>query len=209
MSPVTRVVAIRHGQTDWNAQSRLQGHTDVALNPVGRAQAASLAEALRHEGLSRVISSDLGRAAATARALAEPLGLALHLDTGLRERGFGAMEGFNYRELGSQRADWAARWRAREPDFEPPGGESLANFHARCVAAAERLARLHPGQSIALVTHGGVLDCLYRAAAGIGLDAARTWQLGNAAINRLLYTGEGFTLIGWNDRQHLDAVGVD
>jgi probable phosphoglycerate mutase len=73
-------------------------------------------------------------------------------------------------------------------------------------AVAQRLAGAHPGGCIALVSHGGVLDSLYRAATGLALDAPRSWQLGNAAINRLLYTGRGFTLVGWNDRAHLDLA---
>ena len=71
--------------------------------------------------------------------------------------------------------------------------------------AATRLAARHPGQTVALVAHGGVLDCLYRAASRIELDAPRTWQLGNASINRLLYSDEGLAMVGWNDSRHLDA----
>lgn len=208
MSEATRIIAIRHGETDWNVQSRLQGHSDIPLNATGLAQAATLAEALRHEGLSHVYSSDLGRAVQTAHALAGPLGLPLITDTGLRERGFGQMEGLSYRELDETRPEWATPWRARVPDFTPPDGESLITLHARVAAVAQRLASAHPGGCIALVTHGGVLDSLYRAATGLALDAPRSWQLGNAAINRLLYTGRGFTLVGWNDRQHLDAPGA-
>lgn len=202
----TRIVAIRHGQTAWNAESRLQGQLDIPLNPLGRAQAARLAEALRDEGLELVVSSDLGRAADTARALAEPLALPLHFDPGLRERGFGTMEGRTFQQIDEETPDWGRRWRGRDPDFEPPGGERLSDFYSRSIAAVEALARAHAGRSIALVTHGGVLDCLYRAAARIELQAGRTWQLGNAAINRLLHTPEGFVLVGWNDHQHLMAL---
>lgn len=205
MSGATRIVAIRHGETAWNAESRLQGQIDIPLNAVGRAQAARLAQALREEGLCAVVSSDLGRALDTARAFADALALPLVADAGLRERCFGQMEGMTYQEIDAKRPTWSASWRARDPDFAPPGGETLNLFHARCVAAAGAIARRHAGQSIALVTHGGVLDCLYRVAAGIELSAPRTWHLGNAAINRLLHTGEGFTLVGWNDSQHLEA----
>jgi 2,3-bisphosphoglycerate-dependent phosphoglycerate mutase len=80
----------------------------------------------------------------------------------------------------------------------------LRAFDARSIATATRIAAAHSGRSIAIVTHGGVLDCLYRAAAGITLEAPRSWALGNAAINRLLYTPRGFTLVGWSDTAHLD-----
>lgn len=209
MSEVTRIIAIRHGQTAWNAESRLQGQLDIPLNALGRAQAAQLAEALRDEGISTVISSDLGRAADTARALAQPLGLPLVFEAGLRERGFGAMEGRTFQELDEHEPEMALRWRRRDPDFGPPGGERLSEFYDRSVATADALARAHAGRTIVLVTHGGVLDCLYRAATRIELQATRTWQLGNAAINRLLHTPEGFSLVGWNDHQHLLALAAE
>ena len=205
---VTRIVAIRHGETAWNAESRLQGQIDVPLNPRGRAQAATLAEALRGEGLAAVVSSDLGRAWQTALALAGPLGLPLSAESGLRERGFGVLEGLTYAEIERQQPEMARRWRQREPDFEPEGGESLVRFSARCLATADRLAAAHAGQAVALVCHGGVLDCLYRAAAHIPLDVSRTWALGNASINRLLRSPHGFSRVGWDDRRHLDALDL-
>ena len=203
---VTRIIAIRHGETAWNAESRLQGQIDVPLNALGRAQAATLAEALHGEGLAAVVSSDLGRAWQTALALAWPLGLPLSANPGLRERGFGVLEGLTYAEIDSQQPEMARRWRHREPDFEPEGGESLVRFSARCLATAEQLAAAHTGQAVALVCHGGVLDCLYRAAAGIPLDLPRTWVLGNAGINRLLWTPQGWARVGWDDRRHLDKL---
>jgi 2,3-bisphosphoglycerate-dependent phosphoglycerate mutase len=205
----TRIIAIRHGETDWNAGSRLQGHQDVPLNDLGRRQAARLAEALADEGITAVISSDLGRAAETARAFALPLGLPLSFDPGLRERGFGLLEGHTYGEIEQRFPDMALRWRARDPGFGPPGGESLSDFFARSVATATRWAAAHAGSTVALVTHGGVLDCLYRAALRLELQAPRTWQLGNAAVNRLLYTGDGFSVVGWNDHQHLAVLVRD
>jgi probable phosphoglycerate mutase len=208
-SEPTRIVAIRHGETAWNAEGRLQGQLDIPLNAMGRAQAARLAEALRDEGLTAVIASDLARAWHTAEALARPLGLPLAADRGLRERGFGLFEGLTRDEVAARWPDAHARWQRREPGFAPPGAESLDDFSARCVSAAAALARAHAGGSIALVCHGGVLDCLYRAATGAALDAPRTWQLGNAGINRLLFTGSGFTLVGWNDQRHLDALSLD
>ncbi|MHB1249320.1 MAG: histidine phosphatase family protein, partial [Polaromonas sp.] len=101
------------------------------------------------------------------------------------------------------------RWRKRDPEFSPPGGESLLALRSRVVAAAERLAARHPGELIALVGHGGVMDVLYRAATRLDIQAPRTWALGNAAINRLLWSPEGFTLVGWADTQHLDDKALD
>jgi probable phosphoglycerate mutase len=203
----TRVLVIRHGQTDWNAQTRLQGHTDIPLNAEGRAQAERLRAALQGEVLDAVYSSDLQRAHDTARAVAAATGAALTLDLGLRERAFGAFEGASFAELDQRWPEDAARWRRREPGFAPPGGgEALQDFYDRCVATAERLAAAHPGGAIALVAHGGVLDSLYRAAARVALDAPRTWVVANASINRLLYSASGFVLVGWNDDAHLNAA---
>jgi 2,3-bisphosphoglycerate-dependent phosphoglycerate mutase len=201
---VTRVLAIRHAQTDWNAGLRLQGHTDVPLNAEGRSQAARLAAALRGQPLDAVYTSDLARARDTARAVAEACGAPLHLAPALRERAFGRFEGVRRDEIARRWPDEAERWRRREPGYAPPdGGESLLDFHARCMAAATRLAAAHPGGAIALVAHGGVLDSLYRAAVGVPLDAPRSWVLANASLNRLLYNGRGFVLVGWNDDGHL------
>jgi len=200
----TRVLLVRHGQTDWNAQTRLQGHTDIPLNDAGLDQATRLQAALQGETLDAVYSSDLQRAADTARAVCRATGAPLTLEPRLRERAFGRFEGVPFAEIEQRWPDDARRWRGRDPDFGPPdGGEVLRTFYERCVAVALERAAAHPGGAIALVAHGGVLDCLYRAATGVPLDAPRTWILANASINRLLYTGSGFTLVGWNDDAHL------
>ena len=200
----TRIVAIRHGETAWNAASRLQGQLDIPLNLQGQRQADSLAEALRDEGLTAVYSSDLARAWQTAQALAAPLGLALLPEPGLRERCFGHFEGLTYAQIDARWPEQARRWRQRELDFVPEGAESLRLFHARCLATVERLAAAHVGQAIALVCHGGVLDSLFRAANHLALNLPRQWILGNAAINRLLHSPQGLRVVGWNDARHLE-----
>jgi probable phosphoglycerate mutase len=205
MESVTRLLVLRHGQTDWNVDQRIQGQLDIALNDHGRWQAAQLALALTGEELHAVYSSDLQRAAETAAPLARAGGLVVQTDNALRERAFGDFEGVSFREIEQRWPDAAQRWRRREPDFAPGGGETLRQFYERSVRAATRLAARHPGQTVALVAHGGVLDCLYRAAGRLELDAPRTWILGNASINRLLYSDEGLALVGWNDSRHLDG----
>ncbi len=202
----TRVIAIRHGETAWNAQARLQGQLDIELNDAGRRQAQQVADALADDGIAALYSSDLLRAAQTAQAIAARCGLAVTPDAGLRERGFGIFEGHTWADLERLWPEQARRWREREVDFSPQGGETLNDFYARSVACASRLAARHPGETIALVAHGGVLDCLYRAATRVSLQATRTWQLGNASINRLLFYGENFTLVGWGDTLHLEAA---
>jgi probable phosphoglycerate mutase len=211
MPEPTRVFALRHGRTAWNAEQRIQGHIDVPLDDTGFWQAKRLAEALAAEGLDAIYSSDLQRARATAEALARTTAAPLVTDPALRERAFGRFEGETFAEIEARWPEEAARWRRREPGFGPGGGEALETFNARVVGTAGAMAARHPGQTIALVAHGGVLDCLYRAAAGVDLHAPRSWPLGNAAINRLLWHGEGFVLVGWNDLAHLEssAEGVE
>jgi probable phosphoglycerate mutase len=205
----TRVLLVRHGETDWNVQTRLQGHTDIPLNAAGRWQAECLRQALQGEALDAVYSSDLQRAWQTAEAVASATGAPLQAEPALRERGFGCFEGLTHAELEARWPDDARRWRQREPAFAPAGGENLIDFHARCLGATLRLAAQHPGGSIALVAHGGVLDSLYRAATHVPLDAPRSWRMANATLNRLLYNGQGLKLVGWDDDSHLVPPPAD
>lgn len=205
----TRLVAIRHGETAWNAVQRLQGWQDIPLNPRGRRQAAALGPALAGEGLVAVVTSDLQRAHQTGEALAVALGLPLLAEPGLRERGFGVLEGLTPAQIEADRPDDARCWRTRAPAWRPDGGESLLDVQARSLAAVERIAARFAGQAVALVSHGGVVDLLYRAATRVPLDLPRSWALGNATINRLLHTPQGLTLVGWNDTAHLDALAAD
>jgi probable phosphoglycerate mutase len=206
---VTRIFAIRHGETAWNLATRIQGQLDIDLNDTGQRQARQLAHALADERLGAIYASDLQRALDTARPVSLRTGVGVISDTGLRERGFGVFEGQTYAEIAQRWPAEALRWRQRDPEFGPAGGETLAAFYARSVACATRLAARHPGETIALVAHGGVLDCLYRAATRVSLQAPRTWQVGNASINRLLYSPGGFSLVGWNDALHLEVTGFD
>ena len=183
---------------------RIQGQLDIPLDDTGRWQAARLGQALAGETLAAVYSSDLQRALVTAQALVAATGAPLHTNPLLRERGFGRFEGHLYAEIDRDWPEEAERWRRREAGFGPGGGEVLQAFYSRCVDTVCALADKHSGETIAIVAHGGVLDCLYRAAVGLALDAPRSWQLGNATINRLLFNGEGLALVGWNDTGHLE-----
>lgn len=204
-----RLLAIRHGETAWNVDARIQGHIDIPLNDHGLQQAQRLGRALAEGDRPDVLySSDLLRAQATATAVATACGLTVRLDKALRERCFGVFEGSTLEEVRERDPALADRWRRREPDFVPPGGESLAMFYERCVGAVLGLLARHPGQTVAIVAHGGVLDCLYRAATGVALDAHRSWSIENASVNRLLCSEGRLTLTGWGDVSHLGQVGV-
>ncbi len=202
---VTRLIVVRHGRTAWNADGRIQGHLDIELDALGRRQADALADALDGADVQAIYSSDLRRAAQTAEPLARRLRLPATIDAGLRERAFGRYEGLSFAEIDARWPDQAERWRRRDPEFAAPEGETLRAFRARAVAAVLRLAHAHAGEQIVLVTHGGVLDLLYREAARLPVDAPRTWPLANAGINRLLHADQGLMLVGWGDVAHLPA----
>ena len=205
----TRILALRHGETGWNASGRIQGQLDIDLNARGRWQAARLAQALAESAaadqpIAALYSSDLKRAWSTSEPLAAALQLPLIAEPALRERAFGIFEGRTFDEIKAAWPEQAESWRKRDPDFAPAeGGESLRAFRDRIVAVVQRLAARHAGAQIALVAHGGVMDVLYRAATRQDIQDVRSWTLQNAAINRLLWTPAGLTLVGWADAQHL------
>jgi probable phosphoglycerate mutase len=207
----TRILAIRHGETAWNVDTRLQGHLDIPLNEEGLRQAEHLARALaEREEVNAIYASDLSRAHATAQAIAQAMGHTVSTHVGLRERHFGVFQGRTFDEVEAELPDHAWHWRKRTPDWSPPeGGESLLALRERIVRTVDELAARHAGQQIVLVAHGGVLDILYRAATRLDLQAPRTWELTNTAVNRLLWTSQGLSLVGWGDTSHLDALGQD
>lgn len=206
----TRIIALRHGQTAWNSDARIQGHLDIPLDDTGRWQARRAAQALADEQIDAIYASDLARAADTARAIAQVHGRPLILEPGLRERHFGSFQGQTFAQVEADQPEVALRWRKRDPDFAPPeGGESLARLYERIQRVTGDIAARHPGEQIVLVAHGGVMDLLYRLATGQGLLAPRTWALGNASINRLLWTPEGLSLVGWSDVRHLEGGSLD
>jgi 2,3-bisphosphoglycerate-dependent phosphoglycerate mutase len=206
----TRIIAVRHGETAWNVAARIQGQLDVGLNDTGRWQARRVGEALASEDIATVYTSDLGRAHQTAQSIGKATGVPVVPDQGLRERSFGLFEGKTFTEIEETWPDQAHNWRQRIPEWQPPeGGESLLQLRERVTRTVEALAARHPGQQIVVVAHGGVLDALYRVATRQEVNSPRTWELPNGAINRLLWTPEGFTLVGWSDTQHLDHEALD
>ena len=201
----TRIIAVRHGETAWNVDARIQGHIDIPLNGTGLWQARQLARALAGEQIAAIYASDLQRAHATAQAVADATGAPLVPEPGLRERSFGAFQGRTFAQIEAELPEQALRWRKRDPDYAPEGGESLTVLRERIEATTHRLAAQHTGALVVLVAHGGVLDVMYRLATGQALQAPRTWLLTNAAINRLLWTPGGVSLVGWADTQHLEG----
>lgn len=211
----TQVLFIRHGETAWNRIKRIQGHIDIPLADTGVEQARQLAERLSREArdgmrLDAIYSSDLQRARQTAQPTAAALGLALRLVAGLRERAYGVFQGHDSAEIAQRFPDDYARWQTRDAGFAPEGGESVRAFYHRVVHAVTEIVQAHPGGRIACVTHGGVLDCIYRFAHGLELDAPRNYPLLNTSVNTVEFGEAGKArVLEWADIAHLGAASDD
>jgi probable phosphoglycerate mutase len=200
-----RICLVRHGETRWNTEHRLQGHEDIPLNATGVAQAAALAVALARTSFAAIYSSDLMRALDTARQVGERLGMSVERLPAARERNFGIFQGLTRQEAEQRYPDMQVRVARREPDFVPPEGESLRQCYERIAALLDALADRHAAQTILLVAHGGVLDAARRFVTGMPLDLPRDFGLGNAALNWLSRTDGVWTLDGWDDQRHLNG----
>jgi len=197
---------IRHGETAWNAQGRVQGQTDVPLSAVGEAQARAVGAALAGERFAALYASDLTRVRQTAAPAARALGLEVRLDAGLRERHYGKFETLTYAEARERHPADYQRFKAKEPDYDFGSGESLLGFNARAIACVAGIARRHAGETVLVFTHGGVLEMVRRHARGAGLSAPRDFDLPNAAINWIEVGAEGWQVLAWAERSHLDAA---
>ena len=202
----TRLCVIRHGETAWNAEGRVQGQTDVPLSALGEAQALALAAALAGERFTALYASDLARVRQTAAPAARVLGLAPRLEAALRERHYGKFETLTYAEARERFPHDYARFKAKEPDYDFESGESLVRFSERALACVSAIARRHAGEQVLVFTHGGVLEMVRRHALGIGLAAPRDFEIPNAAINWIEVSVEGWRVQAWAERGHLDAA---
>ena len=199
------VLLIRHGETAWNVEGRIQGYLDSPLTDLGQAQAEALGARLAGEALDALISSDLGRTRQTIHPISRSTGLAPVFDSALRERNYGAWEGRTYAEIKRDFPEDYERILRRDPHAAAQGGESAVQFQERVVAAFTRLALALRGRRIAVVTHGGVLGVMYRHAMGLGLDAPRTYTIANASINRLHFDASAWKIESWGEVAHLAA----
>jgi probable phosphoglycerate mutase len=202
---LVRICLVRHGETDWNVERRLQGHEDIPLNATGLLQAQALAQALANTRFDAIYSSDLARAQVTAEQVAQRAGVSVSTLAAVRERNFGVFQGMTRQEAEQEFPEMQARVARREPDFVPPEGESLRQCFTRVAAALDALADKHSGETILLVAHGGVLDAARRYVTGMPIDAPRDFALGNAALNWLARIDGTWRLDGWNDQEHLDG----
>jgi probable phosphoglycerate mutase len=200
----TRFCLVRHGETAWNAETRLQGHIDIPLNDIGRAQAQAAASSLATQSFDALYSSDLSRTVETAAAAGALLRLEVRRTQSLRERCLGGFQGLTRAEAQARYPVEYARFRARDPDQPPPGeGESLRAFSARVEAAFASLAEKHRGATLLIVTHGGVLDIAHRLTTGQSLEGKRDFRLLNAALNWIERRDGRWVLLSWGETGHL------
>src|SRR6266542_7167027 len=200
---MTELILLRHGETDWNRELRFQGHVDVSLNAIGLEQARRLARRLAGEKAHRLYASDLLRAQQTAHPVARQLGLAIVSDAGLREQSFGRVDGMRVDDIKVQHPQAWEGWLRFQEDFCMPEGESTRQFHARVMDAVQRLVAAHRGETVVVVTHGGVLDMIYRTARSLGLNGPRQSEIPNAGLNRVRVHDGGIDILAWADVDHL------
>jgi 2,3-bisphosphoglycerate-dependent phosphoglycerate mutase len=202
-NPPAELVLVRHGETDWNVEGRIQGHLDIPLNETGLAQAAAVGNRLREEAFDRIYASDLMRAWRTATPATHGDDQRIQREQRLRERHLGVLQGLTSDEAASRAPEAWAAFRTRQPDMPLQGGESLGEFSRRVVGLMTELAQRHAGSRILLVTHGGVLDVAYRHATNMPLDTPRDFPIFNASVNVLQHRLGAWSVISWGDVSHL------
>ena len=209
---MTDFLLIRHGETAWNRELRFQGQLDVPLNDMGWQQAERLKNrmtqalvAWQAQGLTptHLISSDLLRAQQTAQPVAEVLGHTCILNTGLREQCFGMFEGLRSADIQARHPEAWQRWLAFDADDAVEGAESMRDFHARVIDTMQALANQYAGKRIVVVTHGGVLDMIWRHAQTLPLSGPRVCEIPNAGVNQVAWIDGGLHIQSWADTTHL------
>jgi probable phosphoglycerate mutase len=199
---------VRHGETAWNAEGRVQGQLDIPLSPTGFAQAKAVASALAGESFDAIYSSDLVRVRQTAQPMADALKKDVVLDKRLRERHYGVFQSITYAEAKARFPEDYERFKSKDLDFDFETGESLRQFNERSLAVIDEIAKAHCGEKVLVFTHGGVLEIVYRHATGRGLATPRDFEIPNAALNRVSFGADGWRVESWADIHHL-SVALD
>jgi len=202
----TRICMVRHGETAWNAEGRVQGQTDVPLSAVGEAQARAVVGALAGASFAALYASDLARVRQTAAPAAAALGLAPRLDARLRERHYGKFETLTYAEARERLPGDYARFREKDPEYDFGSGERLRDFFARAITCVGEIAARHRGEAVLVFTHGGVLEMVYRHALGRGLSSPRDFEIPNAAINWIEVGPQAWQVREWAQVAHLERA---
>lgn len=201
---MTRIILVRHGQTEWNRVERFRGQADVPLNKTGIAQAEAAARRIAAEWTpAAVYSSPLGRAVRTAEAIATPFGLEVRPHPGLNDIHFGEWQGLTPDEARARWPESVEAWMRTPQTALIPGGESLAGLGERSLRAVRELAARHEGETIVLVGHTVLNRVLLLAMLGLGLEHFWRIRQDTAAINIIEAENDVFTLVSLNETCHL------
>lgn len=206
----TRLILVRHGETDWNLEGRYQGQADVPLNARGREQAKLLAERLRGEGIGVIYASDLSRAYKTAKIIAEALGREVTALESLREVDTGVWTGLTFQEVETSYPEHLREWRADPLRVRRLEGESYLMLFERTRAARKKIVEAHPDQTVLIVGHGGNIKCMVLDALRVSVDRAiemaSRFATDNASLHILQYDGDGILIQTLNDTCHLERL---
>ncbi|HID7828960.1 TPA: 2,3-diphosphoglycerate-dependent phosphoglycerate mutase GpmB [Enterobacter hormaechei] len=209
-----QVYLVRHGETQWNAERRIQGQSDSPLTDKGVQQAWQVAERARTLGITHVISSDLGRTQQTARIIADACGCDVTLEPRLRELDMGVLEKRPIDTLTETEEGWRRTLVNGTEDGRIPEGESMQELSVRMHAALAECLKLPAGSRPLLVSHGIALGCLVSTILGLPAYAERRLRLRNCSISRIDYQESVWLASGWvvemaGDISHLDAPALD
>ncbi|RMH73721.1 MAG: histidine phosphatase family protein [Gemmatimonadetes bacterium] len=206
---LTQIILIRHGETAYNAEHRLQGHLDIDLNKKGIAQAQATAERLKTEAFSVLYSSDLKRAYHTAQIIAGQTGHEIITDPQLRELNGGVLEGLNKDEMITRYPEVYRGFKSGDPTYVIPNGESFQMRYDRAVTCLNQIAEKHTGETVVVVTHGGIIDSIFRYVIDIPIVFDRRFSIHNASINIFQVQQGRWRLFTWGDIYHLRGLDVE
>ena len=204
----TQLIIIRHGETEWNLEGRIQGHMDSPLTESGRAQAEAIATRLQTVEVNALYSSDRGRAYSTAQVVSHKTGQDILTDKRLRELHLGKFEGLTEEEVRKRFPEEYVYLKKAVPDYIYPGGESKEQFSLRVISCLEELMGKHQGEQIVVITHGGALSRLIRYTLGMPVVGSNEYKICNAALNIFSYENKRGQLEIWGDLSHLTEVRI-
>ena len=204
---MTKLLAIRHGETEWNVEGRVMGQLDSRLTARGVEQSMAIARRLQTVPFDALYSSDLGRAVRTADIIGEACGKPVSLDAGLRERHMGIFQALTTAEMYRRFPAERAEYERLGDEYVVPGGESGRDKRERSVRALTAIAVRHPRQTVVVVTHGAFLMGFFEAVLSLPPGRGSTFRRHNASYNAFEYTAGQWRLETWNDISHLDNAG--
>jgi len=202
-----RLILVRHGETEWNRQNRIVGHTEIALNDMGRKQAALLAQALSNEKPSAIYASPLQRTRETAAEISRVLGVQVKFDDALKEIAAGDIDGLTFEEVAENHGDFFQQWMRGDPSLRLPGGESFTDLRNRTWPLLQRIVAEHTDGDVIIVSHTLAIMSIIAAALGMTAANFRRIRLNVASISILEFKDGKASLLLFNDTCHWKDLG--